>query len=80
MSVGGYGFLLMFYLGGMWSVPRRYASYASISMENLAALGQRLAAVGAIFAMVFLLGLVVYFGALMLGSRRAGARAPRGAA
>jgi cytochrome c oxidase subunit I len=77
MSIGGYGFLLMFYLGGMWSVPRRYAGYANISMEGLAALGQRLAAWGAIFAAVFLLGLVVYFGALMLGGRRAGARAAR---
>ncbi len=77
MTVGGYGFLLMFYLGGMWSVPRRYASYASISMEGLAALGQKLATLGAVFSAVFLLGLIVYFAALMLGGRRAEARARR---
>jgi cytochrome c oxidase subunit 1 len=80
MSVGGYGFLLMFYLGGMWGVPRRYAGYGAISMEGLAALGQKLAAWGAIFAAVFLLGLVVYFAALTLGGRHSGARVPGRAA
>jgi cytochrome c oxidase subunit I len=55
MLGGGYGFLLMFYLAGAFSVPRRYALYpAEVSY------GAAYAAAGAAFAALFLLGLLVF--------------------
>ena len=55
MSIGGYGFLLMFYIAGASSIPRRYAGYSgSVS------LGQTFAFISVFFIVVFLVGLVVY--------------------
>ena len=71
MLVGGYGFVLMFYLGGMSSVPRRYASYAAIPFGSIAQTGTRLALYGAAFASLFLLGALAFYLSLVLGRRRA---------
>lgn len=59
--IGSYGFLLMFYLGGMDSVPRRFANYKSLigttHME-----GMHLAQIAVIFICLLLLGLLfMYF-------------------
>ncbi len=55
MLGGGYGFLLMFYLAGAFSVPRRYALYpAEVSY------GSAYAAAGAGFAALFLVGLLLF--------------------
>jgi len=53
--VGGYGFLLMFYLAGAYSVPRRYALY-----PPEVAYGAGYAGAAAAFAAVFLFGLLLY--------------------
>jgi cytochrome c oxidase subunit I len=53
--VGGYGFLLMFYLAGAYSVPRRYAVY-----PPEVSYGAGYAGAAAVFAAVFLLGLLLY--------------------
>ncbi len=58
MLLGGYGFLLMFYLGGMSGLPRRVSSYAAASFGGLAEKGATLATLGAAFAIVFLLGAI----------------------
>jgi cytochrome c oxidase subunit 1 len=55
MLIGGYGFLLMFYLAGAYSVPRRYAIYpAEVSQ------GAGYAGAAAVFAAAFLLGFILY--------------------
>jgi len=66
MFVGGYGFLLMFYLAGALSVPRRYALY-----PPEVAYGASYAAAAAAFAAVFLLGFLLYL--RQLWKRRADA-------
>jgi cytochrome c oxidase subunit 1 len=53
--IGGYGFLLMFYLSGAASVPRRFAAYP----EELAQ-GAVHARIASGFVLVFLAGLAVY--------------------
>lgn len=60
MAVGGYGFLTMFYLGGVLGVPRRYATYSAIPMNSVAQSGQTTAAVAAAFVVVLVAGLLIY--------------------
>ncbi|HEU4939758.1 MAG TPA: cbb3-type cytochrome c oxidase subunit I [Vicinamibacterales bacterium] len=55
VGLGGYGFLLMFYLAGVASVPRRYAVYPAE-----VAVGTTYAKVSLIFIAVLLLGALVY--------------------
>ena len=55
MGVGGYGFLLMFYLAGVAGVPRRYATY-----PDEVARGITYAQVSLAFITVLLLGVLLY--------------------
>ena len=56
LIVGGTGFLLAFSLGGADSIPRRYSIYpAELSV------GTPLALMGAIFATVYLIAILVFF-------------------
>ena len=55
LGVGGYGFLLMFYLAGVAGVPRRYATYPA-EVEQ----GVMLARISLIFIGVLLLGALIY--------------------
>jgi cytochrome c oxidase subunit I len=55
VAVGGYGFLLMFYLAGVAGVPRRYAVYPAETAQGI--LYARLSLV---FIGVLLLGALVY--------------------
>lgn len=54
-AVGGYGFLMMFYLAGAASIPRRYALYPD-SLDG----GPGYAALALVFGLVLLLGFVFY--------------------
>jgi cytochrome c oxidase subunit I len=65
--VGGYGFLLMFYLGGTFGVPRRYAAYDSIPLASLAASGTRFAEIAAAFVLLLIVGLIFMFGVIYGG-------------
>lgn len=56
LLIGGFGFVLMFYLGGASSVPRRYAVYP----EGIAN-GAPLATAAAWFAVVYLVGMLMVF-------------------
>lgn len=69
MIAGGYGFLVMFYLGGTFGVPRRYAEYSAITPEQVGATGQFLAGTAAVFVLLFLAGYLVYLGTLAFGRR-----------
>ncbi len=64
MVLGGTGFLLMFYLGGVDGVPRRFAEYQGIDSQGLSATAQSLAQIAAGFIVLFLLGFLVYLAAL----------------
>jgi cytochrome c oxidase subunit I len=55
VGVGGYGFLLMFYLAGVAGVPRRYAMY-----PPEVAVGTMYAKISLIFIAVLLIGALVY--------------------
>jgi len=55
MVLGAYGFFLMFYLSGAYSVPRRFAAYPAELTH-----GAVFSGVGAAFAALFLLGFVLY--------------------
>ncbi|HEX7447219.1 MAG TPA: cbb3-type cytochrome c oxidase subunit I [Pirellulales bacterium] len=52
---GGYGFVLMFYLGGAFSIPRRYAQY-----HELISTGALLAGAALVFITLLLVGLLIY--------------------
>ncbi|MGH8399000.1 MAG: cbb3-type cytochrome c oxidase subunit I [Gammaproteobacteria bacterium] len=66
MVVTGYGFLTMFYLAGVFSVPRRYADYTTTGFANhiLADHGAWTAEAGAVLMTLFLLGYLVYLASL----------------
>ncbi len=56
LLIGGIGFLTAFYIGGADSIPRRYSSYPEVF-----ATAKTLAALGALFATVYLSGILVFF-------------------
>ena len=55
VGVGGYGFLLMFYLAGVAGVPRRYAVYPAE-----VAIGTTYAQISVIFIAILLIGALLY--------------------
>ena len=55
MVLGAYGFFLMFYLSGAYSVPRRFATYPAELAH-----GGAFSAIAAVFATVFLVGFLLY--------------------
>ncbi|MEZ5614149.1 MAG: cbb3-type cytochrome c oxidase subunit I [Rhodocyclaceae bacterium] len=55
MVGGAYGFFLMFYLSGAYSVPRRFAIYPAELAH-----GGTFSAIAAVFATVFLIGFFIY--------------------
>lgn len=70
MIAGGYAFVLMFFLGGMDSVPRRFATYRAIPYPALAERATELAKWGGVAGSVFLLGVLIYCASLVVGGRR----------
>lgn len=68
LLAGGYGFVLMFYLSGARSIPRRFAVYPSELSE-----GALYSGIALLFIALFLAGLVVYLSET--GKRWAKARA-----
>jgi cytochrome c oxidase subunit 1 len=55
ICAGGYGFVLMFYLGGAMSIPRRYAQY-----HELISTGTLLAGTALVFITLLFVGLLIY--------------------
>ncbi len=58
---GGYGFVLMFYLGGFFSIPRRYNSYAGIPIESVHNIGAMLSQLASVFIILVLIGLLIMY-------------------
>ena len=79
LVVGAYGFLLMFYLGGAFGVPRRFATYSAIPITSLAQFGERTAAVASGFVVILVAGLFMVFG-VVYGALASRAVPERGAA
>ena len=61
MLVGGYGFVLMFFIAGASGVPRRFADYNYVSLDSIKNIGVESGYYASIFAVIFLLGLVIRF-------------------
>lgn len=60
LVVGGAGFLAAFYLGGADSIPRRYSTYPAALSS-----GKFLATMGATFASIYLLAIVLFVGGIL---------------
>ena len=59
---GGYGFLLMFYLGGLRSIPRSYARYSGMNISGMHNTAVDLARISVLFIVLLLIGLfIMYF-------------------
>ena len=64
---GACGFLLMFYLGGMNSIPRRFAEYSTMGISSAHKIGASLAALAAFFVVLVLLGILTMGVSLFAG-------------
>lgn len=64
--IGGYGFLVMFYLGGLNSIPRRYSDYAGIQLKNVHTTGELLAQIAVWFIILLLVGLTIMYISLFI--------------
>ncbi|MEO8961368.1 MAG: cbb3-type cytochrome c oxidase subunit I, partial [Ginsengibacter sp.] len=59
---GGYGFLLMMYLGGLSSIPQSYARYAGMRIESMHKKAVFLSQISVWFIILLLIGLfIMYF-------------------
>jgi len=61
MLIGGYGVILAFALGGIKSVPRRYAEYGNIPFDTVVQSGQSTAVLAAISAFLFIGGVLILY-------------------
>lgn len=79
MLVGGYTFLLMFFLGGLFSVPRRYATYVAIPIPSVSGNGTTFAFIAALAASLFLLGVLTFYVSAFIGRKNAEEPSPSNA-
>lgn len=56
---GGLGFLLMFYLGGADSIPRRFSDYSGIAVRSTREIGIHLSQISVLFIIIVLIGVVL---------------------
>ncbi|MBX3709515.1 MAG: cbb3-type cytochrome c oxidase subunit I [Gammaproteobacteria bacterium] len=66
MMLGGYGFVLMFYIAGVSGVPRRYAIYSAIPIHSVADIGRDTATFAFFFLFAFIMGLLMYYSSIFL--------------
>ena len=69
MAAGGYGFVTMFYIGGVMGVPRRFANYTAIGIESVKYWGQLVAQLAVYALAVFIFGLLVTYIGIFTGRR-----------
>jgi cytochrome c oxidase subunit 1 len=62
LVAGAYGFLFLFYLGGTFGVPRRFAVYNGIPIDSLAAFSAHAAMIAFGFVVLLIIGLLLMFG------------------
>ena len=61
---GSYGFIIMFYLGGLKSIPRRFSDYAGIDTKVIHETGALLAQISVVFICILLIGLLGMYASL----------------
>jgi len=59
--ISAYGFLLMFYLGGINSIPRRFSNYMSIPLKHVHQTGELLAQIAVVFVSLILVGIIILY-------------------
>lgn len=69
MAAGGFGFVGMFYLGGLMGVPRRFAHYAAIPLSEVRDWGELTAKLAVYALAVFVFGLLVTYIGIFCGRR-----------
>ena len=67
---GSYGFLLMFYLGGLSSIPRSYARYTGMGIESMHVRAVDLSQVSVAFIILLFIGLFIMYFSLLAKLRR----------
>jgi cytochrome c oxidase subunit 1 len=70
LAIGGYGFVLMFYLAGLFGVPRRFAAY-TILVGPVSQWGQALAGLSVYFVALVVVGLLIYAASVLRGLNKA---------
>jgi len=60
LLIGGFGFVLMFYIAGAYSIPRRYSVY-----PDELALGRNLASYGGWFATIYVIAILLFLGEIV---------------
>lgn len=65
-AIGAYGFLTMFYLGGVNSIPRRYNNYSAVQIEHVSNVGALLATIAVCFIILLAIGLVLMYVTLLV--------------
>lgn len=63
--LAAHSFIAMFYLGGMHSIPRRYSDYQAIPVDSVRENGAIMANIGAGFAILVLIGLLMMYFAIL---------------
>ena len=58
---GGHGFLATFYLGGMYSIPRRFSDYAGIEIKSVHKMGAHLAEISVWLISLLIIGLLIMY-------------------
>ena len=58
---GGFGFLLMFYLGGVNSIPRSYARYTGMNINVMHTTAVYLAQISVLFIILLFIGLLIMY-------------------
>ena len=69
---GSYGFLLMFYLGGLSSIPRSYARYTGMGIESMHERAVDLSQVSVAFIILLFMGLFIMYFSLLAKLQRQG--------
>ena len=60
-AIGAYGFLILFYLGGLNSIPRRYSSYSAVQIDHISSFGALLAVIAVWFISLLSVGLLIMY-------------------
>jgi cytochrome c oxidase subunit 1 len=59
--LGGYGVILAFAIAGIYSVPRRYASYSDIPFAGLVKSGESTAVMASMAALLLITGVLIFY-------------------
>ena len=62
---GGYGFVFMFYLEGLSSIPRRYARYTGIGIKSMHDTAVQQAQIAVFFVVLLSIGLIIMYFSLL---------------